>query len=134
MIRMRKAAGIILIVLSIFQIVTMIMAVIILRDMGMMSSPSYWSARFGFLSYGILIIALFVTGGILCLKKKYWELCLTLTLFAFVIWILRLVEVLQVYDVSRLLATWRNWFGISAMLISIIVIVSRKKEWSEISA
>ena len=133
---MRKAAGIILIVLSIFQIVTMIMAVIILRDMGMMSSPSYWSARFGFLSYGILIIALFVTGGILCLKKKYWELCLTLTLFAFVIWILRLVEWegLQLYDVLRLLATWRNWLGISAMLISIIVIVSRKKEWSEISA
>ena len=131
---MRKAAGIILIVLSIFQMVSMIIAWIILRDNPITRLPSFWSAGFEFLSYGILIIALFVTSGILCLKKKYWELCLTLVLFAFVIWILRLVEVLQVYDVSELLATWRNWLGISAMLISIIFIVGRKKEWSEISA
>ena len=135
---MRKAAGIILIVLSIFQIVSMIMVWIILGDYRMMHmhSPSLWPAMFGFLSYGILIIALFVTGGILCLKKKYWELCLTLALFAFVIWILRLVrgEVHQLYYVLGLLATWRNWLGIGAMIISIIFIVSRKKEWSEISA
>jgi len=130
---MRKAAGIILIVLSIFQIVSMIMAMIILRD-SIMSMPVFWPALFRSVSSGILIIALLVTGGILCLKKKYWELCLTLALLAFVLWILRFVGEIQVTDVLGLLATWGNWIVISATLISIIFIVSRKKEWSEISA
>jgi hypothetical protein len=125
---MRKAAGIILIVLGIFQIVCMVMA----------WHPSMlpWSVRFGFFSYGILIIPLLVTGGILCLKKKYWEVCLTLALLAFVMWILSLVKGESIYwhVVLPSLATWRNWLGIGAMLISTIFIVGRKKEWSNISA
>ena len=126
---MRKAAGIILIILGIVEVGG---AIISVRGLlaGTMSIPvsAIWLA----VSFPIVYAALLVTGGVLCVRKKYWELCLTSALLALVVGIVPVVAQLLRGSLDVLVA-WENWIVVVGAVISTIFISLMRKEWKEIS-
>ena len=126
---MRKAAGIILIILGIVEVAGMIISVRGLLA-GVMSIPvsAIWLA----VSFPIVYAALLVTGGVLCVRKKYWELCLTSALLALVVGIVPVVAQLLRGSLDVLVA-WENWIVVVGAVISTILISLMRKEWKEIS-
>ena len=128
---MRKAAGIILIILGMFLLVRMIINVSGLSDFYIPSSSSFLSMLWGVVSKGIVWGGLLVAGGVLCLKRRYWGLCLVSALLTFVITILPVVGAL-LRGSLRLLMTWETWILVLGALISTIFISLTKKEWKEI--
>ncbi len=71
---MRKAAGILVIIFGVGTIGTSIYAL------------TEFSLRLDVYSYAKFIITtellvLFITGGVFCIKRKYWGLCLTSSIF-----------------------------------------------------
>ncbi len=127
---MRKAAGIILIILGIVEVGGGIISVRGLLA-GPMSIPvsAIWLA----VSFPIVYAALLVTGGVLCVRKKYWELCLTSALLALVVGIVPVVAQLLRGSLDVLVA-WENWIVVVGAVISTIFISLMRKEWKEISA
>ena len=128
---MRKAAGIILIILGMFLLVRMIINVSGLSDFYIPSSSSFLSMLWGVVPKGIVWGGLLVAGGVLCLKRRYWGLCLVSALLTFVITILPVVGAL-LRGSLRLLMTWETWILVLGALISTIFISLTKKEWKEI--
>jgi len=126
---MRKAAGIILIILGIVEVGGGIISVRGLLA-GTMSIPvsAIWLA----VSFPIVYAALLVTGGVLCVRKKYWELCLTSALLALVVGIVPVVAQLLRGSLDVLVA-WENWIVVVGAVISTIFISLMRKEWKEIS-
>jgi len=126
---MRKAAGIILIILGIVEVGG---AIISVRGLlaGPMSVPvsAIWLA----VAFPIVYAALLVTGGVLCVRKKYWELCLTSALLALVVGIVPVVAQLLRGSLDVLVA-WENWIVVVGAVISTIFIALMRKEWKEIS-
>ena len=122
---MRKAAGIMLIVIGIVQVIGMIINVIgsdiLFSAYYRIWVSAYWPIVFG---------GLFVTGGISCLRKKYWELCLTSALLALVGGIHYVVTAVLL---GTLDVRWQNWILVVGALISTVFISRTKKEWKEIS-
>jgi len=125
---MRKAAGIILIILGVVLMVELIYR-------GVMSSsiiPSsyFLSNLWGVVSRVIVYGGLLVAGGFLCLKRRYWGLCLVsalLTLF------FQIIPVVGQLLRGPLYTTWVTWILIPGALIATIFISRTKKEWQEIS-
>ena len=115
---MRQAAGIILIIVGIVEVVNMITGVSI-------SSRSFLEWLLVFAYWSIVYGALFVTGGILCMVKKYWGLCLISALLALVG---GLHKALLFGDM-----TWDIWVIIIGAVIATIFVSLRKKEWQEIA-
>jgi hypothetical protein len=122
---MRIAAGIILIILG------------VLGLGGLIIPLSAFIINFSFVPVCAVItilgcivqVAFFITGGILCLRRKYWWLCLALASFAVIIELFG--------GVGRLLSLifftgWINWILLLGAVISIIFISIRRKEWQEI--
>ena len=108
---MRKAAGIILIVLGAPMLGIYVDLFV-----------RYDSLPVG-LGFGILIIiwAVFaITGGILCLKRRYWGLCLASALVAVFIGISGFSS-----------SNWLSWFVILGGIVSTIFISGTKKEWQK---
>ena len=126
---MRKAAGIILIILGIVEVLGMITSVRSLLA-GPMSMPV--STILLAVSFPIVYAALLVTGGVLCVRKKYWELCLTSALLALVVGIVPVVAQLLRGSLDVLVA-WENWIVVVGAVISTIFISLMRKEWKEIS-
>ena len=126
---MRKAAGIILIILGIVEVGGGIISVRGLLA-GPMSMPvsAIWLA----VSFPIVYAALLVTGGVLCVRKKYWELCLTSALLALVVGIVPVVAQLLRGSLDVLVA-WENWIVVVGAVISTILISLGKKDWQEVS-
>ena len=126
---MRKAAGIILIILGIVEVGGGIISVRGLLA-GPMSIPvsAIWLA----VSFPIVYAALLVTGGVLCVRKKYWELCLTSALLALVVGIVPVVAQLLRGSLDVLVA-WENWIVVVGAVISTILISLGKKDWQAIS-
>ena len=126
---MRKAAGIILIILGIVEVGGGIISVRGLLA-GTMSIPvsAIWLA----VSFPIVYAALLVTGGVLCVRKKYWELCLTSALLALVVGIVPVVAQLLRGSLDVLVA-WENWIVVVGAVISTIFISLMRKEWKDIS-
>jgi len=120
---MRTAAGIMLIILGILGLIHLI--IIGLGDFGiLLSSPPFvlWRIVFG---------AFFVTGGVLCLMRRYWGLCLASALLALFIGGFSVVQPLLH---GYFLMTWNTWIPILGAVISTIFISLTKKEWQKSQA
>lgn len=132
---MRKAAGIILIVLgggilagTIISVSSLVVNVV----------PSYSSVIMilATVYHGILYGGLALAGGVFCLKRRYWGLCLVSALFTFLITIPNLVAMLPSGSSGGSLGYivfWETWVLTVGTLISTIFISLRKKEWKEFS-
>jgi hypothetical protein len=126
---MRIAAGILLIILGIVRVANIIINMSV--PGAFINSYSLWE---GFLIFGywpVVYGALFITGGILCIAKKYWGLCLISSLLALVGGIYAVAQTLVLGDSISIY--WETWILIVGALISTIFISITKKEWQEIS-
>jgi hypothetical protein len=123
---MRKAAGIILLILVVFGLVTTIIGVRTLIGLHIPSSTLV-SNLFGFVYNRIVWGGFLVAGGVLCLKRKYWGLCLAPALFALLVQISVVVQSL----LGHFLMSWQTWVWVIGALISTIFISLTKKEWPE---
>ena len=134
--RMRKAAGIILIVLGVFFIYILI-DVVVVFGIDFFLAPFVPIFPQGFLLGVFLIVfvvsaAFHITGGILCLRRKHWRVCLAAASFA---------VLFSVFDPGgsllsgnvRILPGWISWVMLVATVIAVIFILRAKKEWQEIS-
>jgi len=95
------------------------------------NSYSLWEGLLIFGYWPVVYGALFITGGILCIAKKYWGLCLISALLALVGGIYAVAQTLVLGDSISIY--WETWILIVGALISTIFISITKKEWQEIS-
>jgi len=87
-----------------------------------------------FVLISIIAAVFFITGGVFCLKRKYWKLCfassLCLSVFVFfdAMPTFHLLEFLNMpyLGVGQLLLAWG--------ILPLIFVCIRKSEWQEISA
>ena len=125
---MRQAAGIILIILGIVGLVGLVM--------------SLTGIYVELLRYIHLILwrigsaALLVSGGVFCLKRKYWGVCLASALFALFIGVSSTIDYLRyittnIGPLGPISMTWGIWILLLGAVISTIFICLRKSEWSE---
>ncbi len=121
---MRIAAGIILIISGMWRLFGLISAVIILSDSGLNPYLPFFLGR-------IIGIPLLVISGILCLGKKYWRVCLVLTLLA--VFIESAVIMAPLLEGRHLFMSWQSWTVVLGGIISAIFVSLTKKEWQEIS-
>jgi membrane protease YdiL (CAAX protease family) len=124
---MRIASGIILIILGVFGLRGLFF---LLRESMIRVSYIPFSAVFTIIWY-IVPVVLFVSGGIFCLRKKYWRVCLAAASFAVFMAIVTVVEPSVV--LGRLVMPWIAWFVVIGAVISTVFISLSKKEWQEIS-
>ena len=122
---MRKAAGIILLILVVFELGPIIIGVIGLSVSGFLYSSLWLPLVF----QRIVWSGFFVAAGVLCLKRKYWGLCLATALLVFLIRIPAVVE--QLLNGIPVSMVWGYWIPVIGALISTIFICLRKSEWSE---
>jgi hypothetical protein len=127
---MRKAAGIILIVLGGGILVG---AIINVRSLvgNVVPPSSFVSLMLSAVFHGIVYGGLPLAGGVFCLKRTYWGLCLVSALLTFVVTIPTVVAMLQYasYYSFDFIPFWENWIMTVGALISTIFISLRKKEW-----
>jgi hypothetical protein len=121
---MRKAAGILMILfggatIGIFVLLLMRFRYNLLDD-------------FGYEPFIIVIelIVLFITGGVFCLKKKYWALCFTSSVFLH-LWVMFSFP-LEFFPYSWL-SSLPPWFAYLSPvgILPLIFICLRKREWQE---
>jgi len=79
--------------------------------------------------------AFVVAGGVFFLRRKYWGACLVSGL---IVVLLDIVPVVEALARGSDLAVWLlmnrvMWIVVGGAVVSIIFIIRRKKEWSEIS-
>jgi hypothetical protein len=115
---MRIAAGIMLMILGALVLVA---CVVLLIDYGINVHDPVLDTLF------MICGAFFVTGGISCVKKKYWEICFASALVAIFIMISWLID-------SYTSLTWLDWIYSILATLPIILISLRKSEWKESSA
>jgi len=136
---MRKAAGIMLIIYGVSLMIPYGLIQII-------HLPSYAIQNLLFIIPFIIPGAFVVTGGVFCLKKKYWKLCFASALLAVLIMIYLIYGMTGGFSpppgtrfhVSNF--AWWIWFPIWWILLPIITgilpiifVCIRKREWQEIS-
>jgi len=137
---MRKAAGIILIALGVLfacELIYILLSIIIMDQypfMVVIKRPS-----FVFL-LGLVVAAEFaITSGIFCLMRKYWRACLASAWFAvfFVVFNIAYFSRLSPFSWwpwrDYIYMEWPIWFMLVAPVISVILVLSTRKEWQEIS-
>ncbi len=124
---MRVAAGIILILLGVFGLRGLIF---LLQELVIRFSSIPFSVVFTIMWY-IIPVVLFVSGGVFCLRKKYWRVCLASASIAVFMAVFTLVEPLVV--LGRFVMPWTAWFLVIGAVISTVFISLSKKEWHEIS-
>ena len=124
---MRKAAGVILMVLGAYFVVGTLV-VLILSGIRMIAYGGYM--------VNMVCGAFAITGGVFCLKRKYWGACLVSGLLALLTAILPVAEASQRGGVllHMMLMNLVIWMLVGGAVVSIIFIIRRKKEWSEILA
>jgi hypothetical protein len=124
---MRKAAGIILIIVGVVLLVGMIIGVIAL-----LAVPSFTSAILpvvlGIAWPRIVFCGLVVAGGVLCLKRRHWGVCLVSALIPLCFWIEPAAATLAGAEYSIM---WDGWIVVAGTLISTILITQTRKEWQE---
>jgi hypothetical protein len=132
---MRRAAGIILISIGVLFLCDLI-DVLVVFGISFLLVPFYPTyqaipaALFIWLSL-VVPVAFHITGGIFCLRRKYWGVCLASALFAVFSSIFQPPERLLRSNIST---GWTIWVMLVAAVISVIFIVRTKKEWQEILA
>jgi len=131
---MRKAAGIILIALGVL-FLWFLIDVLLVFGIGFLLAPflpiGMQAVAAAFVVLGSIIPAAFyVTGGIFCLRRKYWRVCLASASFAVLLSVWNLRGPLLS---SNILMGSIPWVMLVAEVIAVIFIVRTKKEWQEIS-
>jgi len=113
---MRTAAGILMVAFALFLLIEMVSGV-----------SNYEFGIYNLVSILLLIIpaAFIFTGGVFCLRKKYWPVCFAsalVTLLTMVIWLLS-------HATGSIQLTW-----VVSMVgtFPIIFVCLRKPEWNEI--
>ena len=125
---MRKAAGVILMVLGVVALVWTIISVVNISDLDFASARL--SVLIGTLPYGIVFGGLLVAGGVLCLRRRYWGVCLVSAVITVSLWIAPVVVMLVEGGFSAL---WNFAIQVPGGLVAIVFISLRKKEWKEFS-
>jgi hypothetical protein len=124
---MRIAAGVILIILSVFGLSGL---VFFLSEL-MIRLPSVpLSAVFSILWY-IVPAAFYVIGGVFCFRKKYWRVCLASASFAVLVVVFVVVEPFVM--LGRFAMPWIAWVAVIGAIISTIFISLSRKGWQGIS-
>jgi len=87
----------------------------------------------GVLLLGLVVSAAFhITGGILCLRRKYWRVCLASASFAVFLSVFFLVWEIEGLSFSDFIyAGWITLVVLVAAVVAIVFISLRKKEWQE---
>jgi len=124
---MRIAAGIILIILDVF-VIRYLMFMFRELMIGVSSIP--FSVVLIIISY-IVPAVLFAIGGVFCLRRKHWRVCLASASFAIFMAIFPAVELSVV--LGRFTMPWTAWFVVIGAVISTVFISLSRKEWQEIS-
>jgi hypothetical protein len=118
---MRKAGGILMIILA-----TALPYIAYLGGEGVISIHSLFIIS-------IIPGALLVTGGVACLRRRYWRLCFTAALFAIfvmILWAGFLGESL-LFSLPMLCI---NLFFIAAGILLVIFVSLRRREWQKAQA
>ena len=122
---MRKAAGILMVIFGVATIGIYIVNLIELRSLAY-----YWHPPYQEFIIVIILTAFFITGGLFCLKRKYWPVCFTSSIFLHIFMAMSSFEPLFF---PLLQALW--WmFLIPVWILPLIFICLRKREWSESQA
>jgi hypothetical membrane protein len=134
---MRKAAGIMLTVSGVYVLVSSV--VLMITAVSYMYRSSEGNPLILFImqisNMFLMVCGVFVVvGGVICLKRRDWALCLASGLVAVLIGIYPVVEELVPRSpfLTELPVNWAMWLLVSGAALSIIFIITRKKEWSEI--
>ena len=126
---MRKAAGIILIIFGLVLFgIAFLLAPFLLAPFLIPSIYGLFAAV-GLLSL-IVPAAFSITGGIFCLRRKYWRVCLASASFAVLASVVNRGDVLLS---SNILTGFISWVVVVAPVIGVIFILRTKKEWQDIS-
>ena len=125
---MRKAAGIILIILGVAAL-----SLFIVNVSGLITNPyEDWMQTPP--DYVFIIIAtlavFFIVGGVFCLKKRNWRLCFTSSLFLH--FLMTVLIFSNLFFFSWMLPLWLSL--IPVWILPLIFICLRKGEWQEILA
>jgi len=124
---MRKAAGIILIILG---VVVLVELIYVSAMSGFSIHSSYFLSRLWLLVSGVIVYGgLLVAGGVFCFKRRYWGLCLVSALLTLLFKIIPVVEALLR---GHIYGTWGTWILVPGALIATIFISLTKKEWQEV--
>ena len=128
---MRKAAGYLMIIFSVTAISNFMVNLIWLsyRDY---NPPYYYFGGLPFHLFLLIVIlgAFSITGGVFCLKRKYWTLCFISSLFLHYWMIVS-------YGFGFLPLSWylflNSWFMFltPVAILPLIFICLRKREWEE---
>ena len=124
---MRIAAGILMIVVGIALLVNFV-PLLIEHGIGTYDLP--------FSNLAMVISAsLFVTGGVFCLRRKYWKVCFASSLLLLVLsaLLLFILSVLCSLGNEYTPPGW-SWFPIPVGILPIVFVCLRKREWSESKA
>jgi hypothetical protein len=114
---MRQAAGIMLIIFGMFLLNAMISA---LRGYGTDISQLVFNLSM------IIPVAFLITGGIFCLRKTHWRVCLAsawLAVFFMIVWL-----------ITPYGSDWLSWVFSILGTLSIIFVYLTKQEWEEMQA
>jgi len=122
---MRIAAGIILMVLGMVGLV------------GLVLGLSHSSIDLSIVPWRIISGGFLVTGGVYCLKRRYWRLCLASALLALLIGISS--AIFSVVGASLygpvpptwVFMVWGTWVMLAGAAISTIFIYRTKKQWQK---
>jgi hypothetical protein len=133
---MRKAAGIILITVGVLFLCALIYLLVVIDIMFGIRVLLILVPRLVVFSLLCLVVpvAFHITGGIFCLRRKYWRVCLASASYAVFLSVFFLVLVPSGLLFSNFISMgWIIWVMLVAAVIAVIFIVRRKKEWQEIS-
>jgi hypothetical protein len=135
---MRKAAGIMLII---YGAVLMYVTVgDLISDFRHIREPVFTILLLVIFFAFIVTVAFIVTGGVFCLKRKYWKLCFAsalLAVFVMIYWIsgmARLRPPLYSLPLPPFLAWYLSILIIIAGALPIIFVCIRKREWEELGS
>jgi len=117
---MRKAAGILMVVLG------LILMWVYVDALGRADVYVWLSTKLSFTLFVIIGTVFVITGGLFCLKRKYWVLCFISSLF-FNYYVI-------IVCASGLFPDFVVWFLIPLGIVPLIFICLRKSEWQEILA
>ena len=129
---MRKAAGIISITLSGVFIYLLTDAVVVL---GISIFHDPFGAGIEDLIRGVFLLvfvvaaAFLITGGIFCLMRKYWRVCLASASFGVLVSVVIGGSLLS----SNIPRGLIPWVMLVPEVVAVVFIVRRKKEWQEVS-
>ena len=118
---MRRAAGILMIIFSVTTV-----GIYFELAKYYVAPPNYLTVTL----LTIFVVVPIITGGVFCLKRKYWKLCFALSLWLLLFMILFLLSLPS--TIIRFQAIWIPCLLIPVGILPQIFICLRKKEWQEI--